>query len=289
MADKLIDPLGELTQDAGELAGDGAKALTEAEGVTSELTQDAEELETRGQDQLATTKDPTVEKLQALTQDLQSMKDNYRAMQRNLGGMTSKLTQQAEIAQRIDDLEVLITESLEELTAAQSLELISGLDEVPRKPRLDALEKHKQKVEARQKKAKESAQTLKQDVKKAEEVWKNAFWRLRRVGLAIPPQEAEEIATQLRPFWQAGDFDSLRDEVSTLIAERRVSNRMAMTKSENKVAQRNKEKELGLDLVETQGASATTGNLAQTRQAYGLGLASRAEYEKACQRAGVRP
>ena len=288
MADKLIDPLGELTQDAEELAGDGAKALTEAEGVTSKLTQDAEELETRGQDQLATTKDPTVEKLQALTQDLQSMKDNYRAMQRNLGGMTSKLTQQAEIAQRIDDLEVLITESLEELTEARGLELIPGLDEVPRKPRLDALEKHKQKVEARQKKAKESARTLTAE-QVMMNVWNSAFQRLHQAGLAIQSQEAEAIAMNLRPFLQTGDFDSLRDEVSTLVAERRVSNRMAMTKSENKVAQRSKEKELGLDLVETQGASATTGNLAQIRQAYGLGRASRAEYEKACQRAGVRP
>ena len=288
MADKLIDPLGELTQDAGELAGDGAKALTEAEGVTSELTQDAEELETRGQDQLATTKEPTVEKFQALTQDLQSMKDNYRAMQRNLGGMTSKLTQQAEIAQRIDDLEVLITESLEELTAAQSLELIPGLDEVPRKPRLDALEKHKQKVEARQKKAKESARTLTAE-QVMMNVWNGVFQRLHKVGIAIQPQEAETIATQLRPYLATGDFDGLRDEVSTLVAEKRVGDMIARAGNEKKAGQRAKEKELGLDLVETQGASATTGNLAQTRQAYGLGLASRAEYEKACQRAGVRP
>jgi len=288
MADKLIDPLGELTQDAGELAGDGAKALTEAEGVTSELTQDAEELETRGQDQLATTKDPTVEKLQALTQDLQSMKDNYRAMQRNLGGMTSKLTQQAEIAQRIDDLEVLITESLEELTEARGLELIPGLDEVPRKPRLDALEKHKQKVEARQKKAKESARTLTAE-QVMMNVWNGVFQRLHKVGIAIQPQEAETIATQLRPYLATGDFDGLRDEVSTLVAEKRVGDMIARAGNEKKAGQRAKEKELGLDLVETQGASATTGNLAQTRQAYGLGLASRAEYEKACQRAGVRP
>ena len=288
MADKLIDPLGELTQDAEELAGDGAKALTEAEGVTSELTQDAEELETRGQDQLATTKEPTVEKFQALTQDLQSMKDNYRAMQRNLGGMTSKLTQQAEIAQRIDDLEVLITESLEELTEARGLELIPGLDEVPRKTRLDALEKHKQKVEARQKKAKESARTLTAE-QVMMNVWNGVFQRLHKVGIAIQPQEAETIATQLRPYLATGDFDGLRDEVSTLVAEKRVGDMIARAGNEKKAGQRAKEKELGLDLVETQGASATTGNLAQTRQAYGLGLASRAEYEKACQRAGVRP
>jgi len=288
MADKLIDPLGELTQDAGELAGDGAKALTEAEGVTSELTQDAEELETRGQDQLATTKEPTVEKLQALTQDLQSMKDNYRAMQRNLGGMTSKLTQQAEIAQRIDDLEVLITESLEELTEARGLELIPGLDEVPRKTRLDALEKHKQKVEARQKKAKESARTLTAE-QVMMNVWNGVFQRLHKVGIAIQPQEAETIATQLRPYLATGDFDGLRDEVSTLVAEKRVGDMIARAGNGKKAGQRAKEKELGLDLVETQGASATPSNLAQTRQAYGLGLASRAEYEKACQRAGVRP